>query len=91
MNALGDVNWTLVDNDDRFREQAACRDYPTSLFFLEQYENQYHGKLAAAREICATCPVVDDCLRFALNNHIQFGIWAGTTPLQRKHMRRNTA
>lgn len=91
MNAIGDVNWTLSDNDDRFREQAACRDYPTNLFFLEQFENQYHNKLSRAREVCGVCPVAEDCLRFALNNHIQYGIWAGTTPLQRKAMRRRSA
>lgn len=91
MNALGDVNWVLSDSDDGFKERAACRNFPTTLFFLEQFENQRTTKLAEARAVCSQCEVADDCLRFALNNDIQYGVWAGTTPLQRKQMKRRTA
>lgn len=39
-----------------------------------------------AREICMRCPVIAQCLRVGLRE--EFGIWGGTTPEQRRKIRR---
>jgi WhiB family redox-sensing transcriptional regulator len=43
---------------------------------------------AAARKICAGCPVRMECLAFALSNGEEFGIWGGATERERRFMRR---
>jgi WhiB family redox-sensing transcriptional regulator len=40
-----------------------------------------------ARQICARCPVRDDCLRFALENNERYGIWGGLDPGERDSLR----
>ena len=34
--------------------------------------------------VCASCPVVQDCLDFALRSKERFGFWAGTSPRERR-------
>jgi WhiB family redox-sensing transcriptional regulator len=41
----------------------------------------------AAIAVCRTCPVIDECLAFALE-HGEVGVWGGTTEVQRREMRR---
>jgi WhiB family transcriptional regulator, redox-sensing transcriptional regulator len=58
-----------------WRDQAACRDVVTAEydpFFSDTAELQ-----AEAIAICATCPVRDDCLTFAVRTGQQYGIWGG--------------
>lgn len=43
-----------------------------------------------AREACAGCPVRAECLEKALRLNETEGIWGGTTPDERKTMRRNS-
>ena len=58
-----------------WRDQAACRDVVTAdydPFFADTAELQVE-----AIAICATCPVRDDCLTFAVRTGQQYGIWGG--------------
>jgi len=41
-----------------------------------------------AKAICAACPVMDDCLSYALETNQRSGIWGGTTEKERKSLRR---
>lgn len=34
--------------------------------------------------ICQSCPVIDECLTFAITNQETSGIWGGKTPEQRR-------
>ena len=67
---------------------AACADLDVAAFFPEQHGSK--GTLAAARAVCARCPVQGQCLQWALD-HNETGIWAGTTDNQRRQMRRRAA
>lgn len=40
-----------------------------------------------AKNLCAGCPVRDECLSYALENDEQYGIWGGLTPSQRDRIR----
>jgi WhiB family transcriptional regulator, redox-sensing transcriptional regulator len=42
------------------------------------------------RKICAHCPVAGDCLKFALTHRIEYGMFGGTTPAERKQMLADT-
>lgn len=37
-----------------------------------------------AKEICLHCPVLDECRSYALAAQEAFGIWAATTPQERR-------
>lgn len=41
-----------------------------------------------ARRVCDNCTVQIECLRFALENDEQYGMWGGTTPRQRRALKR---
>jgi WhiB family redox-sensing transcriptional regulator len=41
---------------------------------------------ARAKAICATCPVIDICLRTALRNNEPFGVWGGMSPDERARL-----
>ena len=53
---------------------AACRDanVATDLFFSDDL-----GDIAAAKRICAECPVLADCLEAALERAEPCGVWGG--------------
>ena len=42
------------------------------------------GQIKSAKKICKTCPVIAECLTFALKNKENYGIWGGTTGRTRK-------
>jgi len=47
------------------------------------------GAIAGAKTICASCPVLDDCLAYALETIQTEGIWGGTTSRERRKLRRD--
>ena len=75
---------TLVahDPDPSWRRRAACRGLDPALFFPEIGENA-----AAAKAVCAQCPVSRECLGFALANAETEGVWGATTPRARRPLR----
>ena len=46
---------------------------------------------APAKRICAACPVRTLCLDHAITNDERHGIWGGTSPNERRHLRRAPA
>ena len=69
--------------DTAWKQQGACADHPTDLFFPERGESK---QAAAAKRICHTCPVEHTCLVYATTNH-ELGVWGGTTEEERRKMR----
>jgi Transcription factor WhiB len=37
------------------------------------------SQIKKAKLICQTCPVIAECLAFALSNRENYGVWGGTT------------
>jgi WhiB family redox-sensing transcriptional regulator len=58
-------------------DDAACKGQ-TDLFFIDE-----GGSYAQALELCATCPVVDECALYAVSTRQRYGVWGGLTPKQR--------
>jgi hypothetical protein len=44
-------------------------------------------RVQAAKLFCATCPVRQDCLDYAMDNVEEFGIWGGLTERERRNLR----
>ena len=67
-----------------------CEKVP-EIFFPEDFGSVGDPKLKnqaieTARAICMKCPVIDKCLKVGLFE--EYGIWGGTTPEQRRKIRR---
>ena len=43
--------------------------------------------LNKAREICARCPVANECAEYAIVNNEKFGVWGGTSEAERRKER----
>lgn len=65
---------------------ARCVEVDPEIFFPER-----GGSSKAARAVCSDCPVRLECLRYALANREQFGIWGGTSERERRRLRRTQA
>ena len=68
-----------------WQDQAACRDRPLELFFHEHNERGLTRtrRQAAAKRICNTCPVIEECRDFALAARIPYGTWGGQSEEER--------
>lgn len=66
-----------------FTEQAACRGVGPEDFFPGQGD-----PTRIAKAICATCPVMSECLEYALETGQHHGIWGGTSERERRRLRR---
>jgi len=79
---LNDLVW---EPDVGWREAAACGGVDSNIFFPAS-EDESAG--AAARKICGTCPVSDDCLQYALVTNQAAGVWGGLDSGERRRLRR---
>lgn len=67
-------------------DEAACKDQPEVNWFPERGE-----PTEPAKQVCDACPARDACLAFAVEEHIEHGIWGGTSGRERRTMRRQRA
>ena len=67
--------------------QAACADVEDAEIFFPDGGKHHMQMVAAAKAICADCPVMLQCLEHGLR-HEKIGIWGGMTPGERQEIRR---
>ena len=67
-----DTNWMGRGN---------CRDEAPARFFPSDGVGVDH-----ARRICATCPVQEPCLEYALEQRIDHGVWGGASERERRRI-----
>lgn len=73
---------------DSWADSAACgRPGINPDWFSETWYGTYPYREQAKR-VCATCPVVADCLFHALHKSEPYGIWGGYDARERKHLKR---
>lgn len=70
--------------DHPFRQ---CQDQDPELFFPVGHGPRAIRQTAEAKAVCAGCPVIEQCLRYALDTY-QEGVWGGTTDDERKALRK---
>lgn len=75
--------------DSNWQSEGSCHDHDPELWFPKEDPDGRGGSTSytEARKICRNCPVFQQCLDHAVNNHEGYGIWAGTTPKQRRDIR----
>lgn len=66
-----------------WQSKARCLEVDPEIFFPER-----GGSSKAARAVCTQCEVRIECLRYALANREQFGIWGGTSERERRKLRK---
>jgi WhiB family redox-sensing transcriptional regulator len=68
--------------------QAACRGADPDLFFHPEAERgpSRRNRDAAAKAVCATCPVVAACIAHALAVREPYGVWGGLTEDEREEI-----
>jgi WhiB family redox-sensing transcriptional regulator len=63
-----------------------CKSEDPELFFPEDYTHRL--SVNKARAICQDCPLTTACLEYAMRDSSLDGVWGGTTPQDRKNLRR---
>jgi WhiB family redox-sensing transcriptional regulator len=77
----------LVEPAPDFRDAGACASVDPAIFYPEYGDSSTRGFTAKAKKVCAACPVVTQCLQYALENDEPHGVWGGTTPYERQRMK----
>jgi len=82
-----DVDALLAElvNRPAWHFEAACRGVGHQAFVITGHGVQYGDR---ARELCEGGRVRQECLEVALADSELLGLWGGTTPTERKAMRR---
>jgi WhiB family redox-sensing transcriptional regulator len=77
------------ENEEHWTDHAICRGADPDLFFPIGYSAELlQEQQDAAKAICTNCPVIAECLTWALKVGEPDGIWGGTTPEERRYLRR---
>lgn len=68
-----------------WQHSGACRVLPTEMFFHPDGERgpSRRNRENAAKVVCASCPVIQQCREHALNVQEPYGIWGGLTEDER--------
>ncbi|MFH8371410.1 WhiB family transcriptional regulator [Streptomyces sp. NPDC018031] len=71
---------------------AACSDADPELFFPTGNTGPALLQIEEAKGVCTSrCPVIDQCLRWAIDNNVQHGVWGGLSEDERRRMKRHSA
>jgi WhiB family redox-sensing transcriptional regulator len=70
--------------------RSACRGVDTELFYSADFARgaPKRKQEAAAKAVCAVCPVIEQCLARALEVGEAHGIWGGLNPEERIALRK---
>jgi hypothetical protein len=77
----------------RDQGELPCQSAP-ELFFERDIEDREEVPLATAsrykmaKALCNDCPIRQQCLSYAMEERIEYGIWGQTTPLERAYIRK---
>jgi WhiB family redox-sensing transcriptional regulator len=74
----------VVEEDLGWRQAAACNGVDPALFFPERGDTL---TAAQAKAVCGRCPVVEQCLQWALLHQERFGVWGGKSEIERSRLR----
>jgi WhiB family redox-sensing transcriptional regulator len=79
-NGVIDMGW---------RHQAACRTEEPELFFPIGTSESALDQLAEAKSVCRGCPVVSECLAWALETGQNSGVWGGMSEDERRQLQQD--
>lgn len=74
---------SALTNSPRF-DNAQCTTEPNLDFFFPESLVEWKERMPRLKQLCGSCIHREPCLSYAMENEIQDGYWAGTTPEQRQ-------
>ncbi|MGW7440352.1 WhiB family transcriptional regulator [Streptomyces sp. NPDC054849] len=75
-----------------WRHDAACRETDPELFFPIGNTGPALLQIEEAKAVCRRrCPVMEQCLRWALDTNQTDGVWGGLSEGERRAMKRRAA
>ncbi|MEX0789820.1 MAG: WhiB family transcriptional regulator [Actinomycetota bacterium] len=83
-----------LEAEARWQDRAACKGMDPTIFFGPEHTEvvkEKRDREEAAKAVCRTCPVHQECLEHALESKEAYGIWGGLTELERKALLRRRA
>ena len=83
---MSGVTAAVAGKCDDWRLGAACQSDSSEIFF--PLNEMVEELVAPARAICRACPVVVECLAFAIANRQPYGVWGGLTTPERDQIGR---
>ena len=75
--------------EEVWQTRAACRGPHAVVFFPPSRPERKEERVSrerAAKEICRPCPVLQDCLEYAIRIREMNGIWGGLNETERKQI-----
>lgn len=79
-----DADLDVIEGE--WRNLARCQYTDSALFFPEK-----GGSAREAKKVCGGCEVRAECLDWALENRMQYGIWGGLSGRERRQIWREAA
>ena len=74
-----------------WRSRAACLTEDPELFFPIGNTGPALVQIEEAKAVCRQCPVVDTCLKWAMETGQDAGVWGGMSEDERRSLKRRTA
>ncbi|AXK31500.1 WhiB family transcriptional regulator [Streptomyces abyssalis] len=74
-----------------WRHNAVCREEDPELFFPIGNTGPALLQIEEAKAVCRRCPVMEQCLQWALESGQDSGVWGGLSEDERRAMKRRAA
>jgi WhiB family redox-sensing transcriptional regulator len=74
-----------------WRDKAACLTVDPELFFPVGNTGPALDQIEKAKQVCGQCPVMDNCLQYALESNQDSGVWGGLSEDERRALKRRAA
>ncbi|AJT64480.3 Transcriptional regulator WhiB1 [Streptomyces lydicus] len=74
-----------------WRHRAVCREEDPELFFPIGNTGPALLQIEEAKAVCRRCPVMEQCLQWALESGQDSGVWGGLSEDERRAMKRRAA
>ncbi|CAN5348062.1 WhiB family transcriptional regulator [soil metagenome] len=71
-----------------WRNRSACLDEDPELFFPVGTTGPALEQTERAKAVCRACPVINECLEWALDSNQDAGVWGGLNEDERRTLRR---
>lgn len=79
------------DHDTTWMAYALCQVVDPDLFFPLGNTGTALLQIEEARAVCHQCPVITNCLQWALETNQDTGVWGGMSEDERRSMKRRAA
>lgn len=93
MTRTTDRGWMICNpsghrGNSHWRDEALCVRHDPELFFPVSDSGPSRLQTERAKDICASCPVRVECLEWAIDGAISFGVFGGLSEAERKSLSR---